>query len=183
MKFLPAGLPGAFIVEPEPYADTRGWFARMYCRKEFASIGYDMEWVQMNQSYTKQEGSIRGLHFQLPPYQEIKLVRCIVGRVWDVIVDVRQDSPGFLKWVGLELSAANKRALYIPAGFAHGFQTLTDDCEMLYCHSMEYIPGYESGIRFDDPAVGVDWQLPMTMISDKDKRLPLLTDQFKGIKI
>jgi dTDP-4-dehydrorhamnose 3,5-epimerase len=183
MKFIPTPLPGGFIIEPVPFTDKRGWFARTYCRNEFAQIGHDSEWVQMNHSYTAKKGSLRGMHYQVPPFMEIKLVRCIVGRVFDVIIDVREGSPTFLQWFGLELSAANRKALYIPAGFAHGFQTLADDCELIYSHSAYYTPGHEGGIRYDDPAIGIEWPLPVTEVSEKDGRLSLLTDQFKGIKI
>jgi dTDP-4-dehydrorhamnose 3,5-epimerase len=176
-------MAGAYIVEPEPLSDQRGWFARTYCRSEFEQIGHRKEWVQMNHSYTREKGTIRGLHFQLPPYAEIKLIRCIAGAVFDVIVDVRSHSPGFLQWYGVELSAANKKMMYIPEGFAHGFQTLTDDAELVYCHSAYYMAGRESGIRYDDPVAGITWPLSVTEISDRDENHPLLDSQFTGIQI
>jgi dTDP-4-dehydrorhamnose 3,5-epimerase len=183
MKFIPTPLTGAFIVEPEPHADQRGWFARTFCKKEFAAIGHDKEWVQMNHSFTRAKGSIRGMHFQFPPDTESKLVRCIAGKVFDVIIDIRQDSPEFLKWYGAELSAGNKRMLYIPEGFAHGFQTLSDDCELVYCHTSYYNAASEGAIRYNDLTINIQWPLAVTGISDKDQQHPDLTSGFMGIKL
>src|SRR5437868_2993387 len=124
MKFLETPLKGSFVIDLEPVSDDRGWFARTFCKKEFAQIGHAKEWVQLNHSVTYQKGSIRGMHFQFPPHTEIKMVRCIAGAVFDVIIDLRAGSGTYLKWFGQELSAVNKKMLYIPEGFAHGFQTL-----------------------------------------------------------
>lgn len=181
MKFIPLPLAGACLIEPEPYSDERGWFARTYCKREFAAIGHTAEWVQLNHSFTKDKGTIRGMHFQLPPYSEIKMVRCIAGAVWDVVVDIRKDSPSFLQWYATELNPGNRHMLYIPAGFAHGFQTLKPDTELIYHHSEYYQPGVESGLRFDDPALSLSWPLPVTIVSDRDRSHPLIQETFKGI--
>lgn len=180
MKFFPTPLIGAFVVEPEPLSDQRGWFMRTYCKNEFASIGHGKEWVQMNHSFTAEAGTIRGLHYQVPPYEEDKLVRCIAGAVFDVIVDLRKDSASFLRSFCVELSAQNRKMLYIPAGFAHGFQTLHDNTELIYHHSEFYTPGAEAGIRYDDPMTGIQWPLPVTTISDRDLGHPFLNESFKG---
>jgi len=181
MIFTETSLKGSYVVTPEPFVDERGWFARTYCKKEFAAIGHDAEWVQLNHSFTKQKAAIRGMHYQLPPFSEIKLVRCIAGAVFDVIIDLRKNSVTFLRWFGTELSAANKKMMYIPEGFAHGFQTLSDDAELIYHHSQFYAPGVEGGIRHDDPAVNIEWPLPVSVASDRDKQHPLLDDNFKGL--
>jgi len=181
MIFTQTSLKGAYMIEPEPFADERGWFARTYCKKEFAQIGHEAEWVQLNHSFTKQKGTIRGMHYQLPPFSEIKLVRCIAGEVFDVIIDLRRDSPTFLQWFGTELSAANKKMMYIPEGFAHGFQTLSDDAELIYHHSQFYAPGVEGGIRFDDPKLNIEWPLPVATMSERDKGHAVLDDDFEGI--
>ncbi|WP_207515594.1 dTDP-4-dehydrorhamnose 3,5-epimerase [Longitalea luteola] len=181
MKFTPTSLAGSFVVELEPFSDDRGWFARFYCEKEFEQMGHIKKWVQLNHSTTYKKGSIRGMHYQLPPFREIKMVRCIAGAVFDVIVDIRKDSATFLQWFGTELSAANKRMLYIPEGFAHGFQCLTDNCELIYHHSEFYTPNAEGGIRYDDPMVKINWPLPAGVLSARDAGHPYLTDDFKGI--
>lgn len=178
MIFTAAPLKGVFIIEPEPYRDQRGWFARTYCQDEFKAIGHQKPWLQINHSFTQQSGTIRGMHFQKAPFSEIKLLRCIAGAVFDVVVDMREDSPTRWQWFGIELSAANRKMLYIPEGFAHGFETLQDNTELIYHHSQVYTPGSEGGLRFDDPALGIQWPLPVTLISDRDKGHPLL----EGIK-
>lgn len=181
MIFTPTKLEGSFIIELTPFTDDRGWFARTYCKNEFSRIGHTAEWVQMNHSFTREKGSIRGMHYQLPPFGEIKMVRCIAGAVFDVIIDIRKDSPTFLEWVGMELSAENKKMMYIPKGFAHGFQTLTDNCELVYQHSEFYTPGVEGGIQYADPAININWPLAVTNISDRDAQHPLLDTNFKGV--
>lgn len=181
MIFTETLLKGSFSIELNAFTDDRGWFARTYCKNEFAAIGHTAEWVQMNHSFTKDKGALRGMHYQLPPFSEIKMVRCIAGAVFDVIVDLRKDSPTFLHWYGTELSAANRKMLYIPEGFAHGFQTLQNDCELIYHHSQFYTPGAEGGIKFDDPKLNITWPLPVTNISERDSRHPLLDENFKGI--
>lgn len=181
MTFEPNALAGSYVIDLIPHEDERGWFARFYCKNEFAQIGHDKEWVQMNHSFTRERGALRGMHFQRPPYREIKLVRCIAGRVLDVIVDLRRDSPSFLQSFGVELSAANRKMLYIPEGFAHGFQVLAENSELIYLHTEFYTPGAEGGLRYDDPALKIRWPLEVTNLSPRDAGHPLLTDNFKGI--
>ena len=181
MIFKATTLPGSFVVELIPVGDSRGWFVRTYCQKEFEQIGHHKGWVQMNHSFTALKGTIRGMHYQLPPFTEIKQVRCIAGAVFDIIVDLRKDSATFLQWIGIELSADNKKMIYIPEGFAHGFQTLTPNCELIYHHSQFYKPGVEGGIKYNDPAVQIEWPLPLTNISARDNQHPLLDANFKGI--
>ena len=181
MIFSATELGGSYIISPEPFSDERGWFARTYCKNEFNKIGHTDEWVQMNHSFTKQKGSIRGMHYQLPPHSEIKLVRCIAGAVYDVIIDLRKDSSTFLKHYGVELSAANKKMIYIPQGFAHGFQTITDDAELVYNHSQFYTPGAEAGLRYNDPKLNINWPLAVTSISAKDNIHTTIDSNFKGL--
>jgi len=181
MIFHPTPLKGAFTISLEPFSDERGWFARTFCKNEFIAIGHDAEWVQLNHSFTKNRGTIRGMHYQLPPFAEIKLVRCIAGIVYDVIIDLRKDSATFLQHFGTELSAANKQMIYIPEGFAHGFQALSDDAELIYHHSQYYTPGVEGGIRFDEPRVKINWPLAPQQLSERDLAHPYLNEQFKGI--
>jgi dTDP-4-dehydrorhamnose 3,5-epimerase len=181
MIFTSLPLEGSYIIKPEPFSDDRGWFMRTYCKHEFEKIGHKSEWVQMNHSFTSKKGTIRGMHYQLPPHGEIKLVRCVSGEVYDVIIDLRKDSPTFLKYFGTKLSAANKEMIYIPAGFAHGFQTLTDNAELVYNHSAFYTPASEASIRYNDEAVSIVWPLALSDISAKDANAPLTDKNFKGI--
>jgi dTDP-4-dehydrorhamnose 3,5-epimerase len=181
MIFAPTGLAGSYVVSLTPYQDERGWFARFYCKTEFAAIGHQKEWVQMNHSFTRDKGALRGMHYQLPPFREIKMVRCIAGSVYDVIVDLRRDSASFLQFFGAELSAQNKQMMYIPEGFAHGFQVLSENAELIYLHSEFYTKGAEGGLRYDDPALQITWPLPVTVISERDATHPFLNDNFKGI--
>ncbi len=181
MKFIPTYLKGVYIIEVQPVSDNRGWFARTFCKKEFAEIGHTKEWVQLNHSFTNKKGTVRGMHYQLPPHGEIKMVRCIAGAISDIVIDLRKDSETFLKWISVELSSINKKMIYIPEGFAHGFQTLSDNCELIYHHSDFYTPLAEQGIRFDDPLVNIKWSLPLTEISEKDLLHSLLNENFKGI--
>jgi dTDP-4-dehydrorhamnose 3,5-epimerase len=181
MIFKPTGLAGSYVVSLTPYQDERGWFARFYCKTEFAAIGHQKEWVQMNHSFTREKGALRGMHYQLPPFREIKMVRCIAGSVYDVIIDLRRDSASFLQFFGAELSAQNKQMMYIPEGFAHGFQVLSENAELIYLHSEFYTKGAEGGLRYDDPALQITWPLPVTVISERDATHPFLNDNFKGI--
>jgi dTDP-4-dehydrorhamnose 3,5-epimerase len=181
MIFTETALHGSYIISLEPFSDERGWFARTYCKKEFAIIGHEKEWLQLNHSFTSNKGTIRGMHFQHPPFSEIKMIRCIAGAVLDVIVDIRKDSPTFLHHVTVELSAANKQMIYIPEGFAHGFQTLEENSELIYHHSEYYQPGVEGGLRYNDAALKVQWPLPIQNISERDLNHPLLDNNFKGI--
>jgi dTDP-4-dehydrorhamnose 3,5-epimerase len=181
MIFTPIFIEGSYIVEVPASADERGWFARYYCKNEFEKIGHNAEWVQLNHSFTNKKGTIRGMHFQVHPYKEIKLVKCISGAVFDVVVDIREGSSTFLKWFGTELSAGNRKMMYIPQGFAHGFQALSDNCELIYHHSALYTQGSEGGIRFNDAMINIQWPLPVTVLSERDASHPLLDKNFKGI--
>ena len=181
MKFSSTNIKGVYVIDLQPVEDSRGWFMRTYCKNEFAEIGHDKEWVQLNHSFTRSKGTIRGMHYQVPPYCEIKLVRCIAGAVMDVAVDLRRGSATYLNWVSVELSEENKKMIYIPEGFAHGFQTLANDCELLYHHTAFYTPGSEAGIRYNDPIINIDWPLPVEETSDRDLSHLLLTESFKGI--
>ncbi len=181
MIFTETILKGSYVIELNTFTDERGWFARTYCKNEFSAIGHHDEWVQMNHSFTKNKGTIRGMHFQLPPFSEIKLVRCIAGAVYDVIIDLRKNSATFLQSFGVELSAQNKKMIYIPAGFAHGFQAVTNDCEMIYHHSQFYTAGAEGGIKYNDPKINISWPLAVTNISERDNQHNLLDENFKGI--
>ena len=180
MKFIPTILNGSFTIQLDPINDERGWFARYFCKKEFSTIGHNKEWVQMNHSFSLKKGTLRGMHFQKPPYSEIKLVRCIQGSVFDVIIDLRKDSPTFLKWFGTELSAENKLMMYIPEGFAHGFQTLEDNSGLLYMHTAYYSPEAEDGLRYNDPQVNISWPLEISEISMRDNNHDLL-EKFNGL--
>lgn len=181
MIFSPTPLKGSYIIEPEQFTDNRGWFARYFCKKEFSKINHDKEWVQMNHSFTASRGTIRGMHYQVAPYREIKMIRCIAGAIFDVIVDIRKDSATFLQWFGVELSAETKKMIYIPEGFAHGFQSLTDNAELLYHHSEYYTPGAEGGIKYDDAGINIHWPLPVSILSDRDAAHPYIDNNFKGI--
>jgi dTDP-4-dehydrorhamnose 3,5-epimerase len=174
MRFIPTELGSACIVEPEPHKDERGLFARTYCAREFRDHGLADVFVQCNTSWNARKGTIRGLHFQLPPSSEVKLVRCTAGSLWDVIVDLRPDSPTYLKHVGVELTAGNRRALYVPAMFAHGFQTLEDDTEVFYQMSEFYAPHSARGLRHDDPRLGIRWPLAVASVSANDQAWELL---------
>lgn len=176
MKFHPLPLAGAFRIEIEPRGDVRGFFARMFCQEEFAEHGLATHWAQCNTSYSALAGTIRGMHFQRPPMAEAKLVRCLRGAVWDVLVDLRDGSPTFGRWHGEMLDADNRLMVYIPAGIAHGFQTCTDDVEMLYFHSVPYSSLHEGGLRWDDPSVAIEWPLALTEQSPRDAALPGLRD-------
>lgn len=181
MIFNPTPLQGSYEIELNLSEDSRGRFGRFFCKNEFDEIGHSKEWVQMNHSFTKTKGTVRGMHFQLPPHSEIKLVKCISGVVFDVIIDLRKSSPTFLQSFGTELSAKKKNMLYIPEGFAHGFQTITENCELIYLHSEYYQPKAEAGIRFDDPLIDLKWPITISELSEKDKNHPYLNQSFKGI--
>jgi dTDP-4-dehydrorhamnose 3,5-epimerase len=182
MKFIETPLSGAYVIELEPFRDERGLFARTFCQEEFAKIGFDKQIVQINYSITRKKGAIRGMHYQRPPASEIKIIRCLQGKVFDVMVDLRAGSPTFMQWHSVELSKDNMRMVYIPEGFAHGFQALTDNAELIYHHSALYRPEYERGLRFDDPALAIAWPLPTGIISIKDQSYSLIDNNFKGIE-
>jgi dTDP-4-dehydrorhamnose 3,5-epimerase len=168
MNFSETPLAGAWVVDLQPLCDERGFFARSFCRREFEAHGLDAAVAQCNVSYNRARGTLRGMHYQAAPAVEPKLVRCTRGAIWDVIVDVRPDSPTYLRHFGVELSEENRRSLYVPGLLAHGFLTLTDDAEVTYQVGEFYTPGAERGIRYDDPALGIEWPAPVAVISDKD---------------
>lgn len=174
MLFAETEIAGVWIVTPEFRRDDRGDFARTFCANEFAAHGLATTFVQVNTSFNRHKGTIRGLHFQIAPSAETKLVRCTRGAIVDVAVDVRPDSPTYLRHVSVELSVDNGRALYVPQGFAHGYQTLADDSEVLYQVDAFYAPECERGLRYDDPALAIRWPLPPAAISPKDAAWPLL---------
>jgi len=172
MKFQPLSLDGAYLIDPEPVADERGMFARNFCGREFAARGLDPRIAQCSTSYNRRRGTLRGMHYQVAPFAEAKLVRCVRGTIHDVIIDLRRDSATHMRWIAVELSAENARMLYIPAGFAHGFQTLTDDTEVFYQISQWYSPEHARGVRWNDEALGIHWPLADPIISDKDRSYP-----------
>jgi dTDP-4-dehydrorhamnose 3,5-epimerase len=169
MKFTPTHLKDVFVVELEEKPDPRGFFARSFCGKEFEEHGLKPTVAQANLSYNYKKGTIRGMHYSARPVTETKLVRCTAGGIYDVIVDVRPESPTYLQHFGIELTSKNRKALYVPEMFAHGYLTLTDDAEVVYQVGDFYQPGYERGVRYDDPAFGIKWPIPIEVISDKDK--------------
>ena len=172
MKFTQTSLQDAVLIEQERHADVRGYFARTFCVQEFERAGLETVFVQANASHNVRAGTLRGMHFQRPPHGEIKLVRCVKGAIHDVIVDLRRASPTYGRWEGFDLTEENGCMLYVPAGFAHGFQTLVDDTDVAYQVSHPYTPGAEGGLRWDDPAFGIAWPLPVTTISEKDASWP-----------
>lgn len=172
MIFQPTPIPGAQVVELEAASDHRGFFGRIWCRDEFGAHGMSVDVAQASLSFTKASGTLRGLHFAWPPSTEAKLVRCIRGKIFDVILDLRPGSPTFLKHHSLVLDDEDRKALFIPVGMAHGFQTLTDDCEILYMMSEAFRPDLADGVRYDDPAFGIEWPLPVSSILDRDGGYP-----------
>ncbi|HXX48732.1 MAG TPA: dTDP-4-dehydrorhamnose 3,5-epimerase [Myxococcota bacterium] len=172
MIFKETGLPGAWLIELERVEDGRGFFARSFCAREFAERGLAARFVQSSVSFNARAGTLRGMHFQLPPHREVKLVRCTAGAVFDAIVDLRTGSPTRLRWFGTELDAANRRMLYIPEGFAHGFLTLAPDTEVFYEMSEFYAPQAGRGLRWSDPALGIRWPAAPTVIAERDAGYP-----------
>ena len=174
MIFHTTTLKDAFVIELEKRGDDRGFFARTMCREEFMACGLDTDYVQQNTSFSAHRGTIRGMHYQLAPYTEAKLVRCIEGAIVDIIVDLRGDSPTYMKHERFDLNDENRRQLYVPRGFAHAFQAVSDNVEVSYLVSAPYVPSAERGVRYCDPRLGIQWPLPVTVISDKDASWPLL---------
>lgn len=174
MRFTPTPLAGAYLVHLEPHVDERGLFARAFCAAEFAAQGLETSFVQANISTNKQAGTVRGLHFQHAPHAEVKLVRCVKGALFDVVVDMREGSPTYLRWFGAELSDENGLMMYVPRGFAHGYQSLSDEAAAFYMVSAAYAPEAEGGLRFDDPKLAIDWPRPAAAVSGKDAQWPLL---------
>ena len=172
MILSPTPLAGLLVVEPERKADERGFFARVWCKHEFAARGLEVDVVQASVSHNQRAGTLRGMHFAWPPSQEGKLVRCERGAIYDVVIDLRPDSPSFLQHAGFELDQENRNALFIPPGLAHGFQTLRDDTDVVYMMTEAYRAELADGVRFDDPAFGVRWPLPVSVVVDRDRNYP-----------
>jgi dTDP-4-dehydrorhamnose 3,5-epimerase len=172
MQFRTTKLDGPWLIGLQPALDGRGYFARTFCGEEFAARGLEIHFPQHSISYSAQKGTLRGMHYQRRPHAEVKLLRCLRGTIWDVIVDIRPKSPTFRCWQGFELSDSNQLQLYVPKGFAHGFQTLTENAEVSYLISESYAPSAASGIRYNDPNLGIPWPLSVSAISDKDLSWP-----------
>lgn len=180
-EIIATPLPGLQVLQRKPLGDSRGYLERMFCAEELEPLLAGRRIVQVNHTLTAARGTVRGLHFQYPPHAETKFVSCLRGEVFDVAVDLRRDSPTFLRWHGEILSADNHRTLLIPEGYAHGFQTLSDDCEMLYFHTAAYRAVAEGGLNALDPVVAIKWPRDVAMMSDRDRSLPLFTNEFKGL--
>jgi len=178
MIFTETRLQGAYIIDPERREDHRGFFARVWCQRELAERGLNPRVAQANIGFTPRQGGLRGLHYQVAPRPEVKVVRCTMGALFDVILDLRPESPSYKQWVGVELTAENRRMVYVPEGCAHGYQALVDDTEMCYLTSEFYAPDLARGVRYDDPAFAIRWPLPVTSISDADRSWPDYRDPF-----
>lgn len=176
-------LAGMKRVQRLPIGDERGFLARLFCAEELSTTGWDTPIAQINHTYTAKKGTVRGMHFQSPPHAEMKLVSCIRGEVWDVAVDLRHSSPTFLHWYAEKLSVQNGCALMIPKGFAHGFQALSNDVELVYCHSAPYTPESEAGLHPLEPRLAIAWPLPVIELSPRDNRHAMLTDAFEGVHL
>lgn len=176
-------LSGLLVVQRKVIEDERGFLSRFYCADEFSALGIDKPVVQINHTLTRKKGAVRGMHFQHSPHAETKFVSCLKGEVWDVAVDLRRDSPTFLQWHGEILSAANRKSLLIPEGYAHGFQTLTEDCELIYLHTAAYHPEFEGALNVNDSRLGITWPLAITEISDRDRKHKMIEQSFQGITL
>ena len=181
--FVPTPIAGLLCVQRQRLEDSRGFLSRFYCAEEFKAAGDFRPIAQINHTLTRSRGAVRGMHFQRPPHAETKLVSCLHGEVFDVAIDLRKSSPTFLQWHGLVLSAANQRSLLIPEGFAHGFQALTDNCELIYLHTTAYQPAAEGAINANDPRLAIAWPLDITEMSDRDRAHPMLTADFERIEV
>jgi dTDP-4-dehydrorhamnose 3,5-epimerase len=181
--FEPAALEGLTVVQRQIQGDERGFLSRFFCGAEFAAAGLSPHIAQINHTLTRLRGTVRGMHFQHPPHAEAKLVSCLRGSIFDVAVDLRAGSPTFLRWHGVVLSAENRRSLYIPQGFAHGFQALEDDCELIYLHSAPYQPGAEGALHSADPALAISWPLPVACLSERDRAHPFIDDHYRGLPL
>lgn len=180
-SFHPTPLSGLAVIQRKPIEDDRGFFCRLFCAEEFREAGLRKPIAQINHTFTQGKGAVRGLHFQHPPYAEAKIVSCLRGEIFDVAVDLRKVSPTFLCWHGEILSAANRKSLLIPEGFAHGFQTLTEDCELIYLHTASYAPEAEGGVNVLDQRIGVAWPLVISELSERDRTHHMLAADFEGI--
>jgi dTDP-4-dehydrorhamnose 3,5-epimerase len=184
MIFQSTPIPGSFEICLSPFSDERGVFSRLYCEDEFKAAGIrHPALVQVNHSLTREKGTIRGMHFQYPPYAEVKIIRCLKGRVYDVVVDLRKNSPSFLKWHSIELSPESYNMIYIPEGCAHGFQTLEENSELLYFHTAFYNKEKEGGVCYNDPQLAIQWPLPEKGVSGKDRSYPFLDETFGGVML
>lgn len=179
--FASTPLAGLILAQRQAMTDHRGFLSRFYCAEEFRAAGIDKPIAQINHSATYQRGTVRGLHFQYPPFAEAKIVSCLSGRIFDVAVDCRRDSPSFLQWHGEILSAENRKSLVVPEGCAHGFQTLTEDCELIYLSTAAYCPEAEGALNAADPFLAIDWPLPLANLSERDRGHPWLGVDFPGI--
>jgi dTDP-4-dehydrorhamnose 3,5-epimerase len=180
-EFFSAPFSGLTVIQSKPIEDERGFFSRMFCADEFFMAGLHKPIVQINHSLTRKKGAVRGLHFQYPPHTETKVVNCLQGEIFDVAVDIRQGSPTFLRWYAEILSAANMKSILIPEGFAHGFQTLTEECEVIYLHTACYTPDADGGLNVRDPRLSITWPLRITELSNRDLRCPYIDVKFEGI--
>ena len=183
-NFVQTSLAGLVLVQRKTIEDDRGFLSRFYCADEFRSAGLDKPIAQINHTLTRKKGAVRGLHFQNPPHAETKLVSCLKGEIWDIAIDLRRESPTFLKWYAEILSAKNRKSLLIPEGYAHGFQALTEDCELIYLHTSAYHPDVEGALNVNDPALSIDWPLPVIDLSKRDQNHPFVTNiNFEGITL
>ena len=182
MKFRPTPLAGAYLIELEKRGDDRGFFARAFCEREYEAAGLASRFVQINNSLSGRKGTLRGMHYQLAPSAEVKVVRAIRGGLFDCIVDLRPDSPTYLKWYGAELTDENRLSLYVPRGFAHAILTLTENTEALYYVSAFYAPQEERGLRWNDPKIGIEWPIEPVELSDKDRAWPDFDPEFHGVE-
>jgi len=183
VKLHKTPLDGLYEIQMAAVSDTRGKFSRLFCEQDFTSIRPDLHFTQINLSETRQKGTIRGMHYQTLPAAEAKLIHCLRGRVFDVAVDLRYGSRTFLQWHAVELAHDNDRAVFIPEGFAHAFQTLTDDVQLLYLHTAPWAPNCEAGLRHDDPRLTIAWPYPATLVSDKDSNYPLIDESYIGVRV
>lgn len=183
MKFIKTRIKGVYLIKIEKMADNRGFFSRIFCKEELSKLGIIFDVAQVNLTYNKKKSTLRGLHFQKPPHEEQKIIRCIKGEIFDVVVDLRPESKTYLKWIGMNLSAKNRLGLFIPRGMAHGFITLEDETELIYLMSESYNPASSATLNWNDPRVSVDWPIKATIVSEKDNAAPYLEDLFeKGEK-
>ncbi len=183
MKFITTAIQGVSIIQPHIFSDERGWFGRTFCKKEFAEHGISADLVQLNQSFNRKRGTFRGMHYQVSPFAEKKLVRCVSGAIVDFVIDLRKDSPTFLKYLEVQISAENMDMILIPEGVAHGFYTLEDRTTLIYHHTEYHNPMSERGLRFDDPQINIPLPGQISIISDRDKNYPLLPLDFSGIEL
>ena len=181
--FIDTPLVDLKLVQRKVIEDDRGFLSRFYCAEEFRNDVYGKPIIQINHTLTRRKGAVRGLHFQYPPHAEIKMVSCLSGEIFDVAVDLRHDSPTFLNWHGEVLSASNRKSLLIPEGFAHGFQALTEDCELLYLHTAPYLSEAEGALNVADPRLGITWPLSITDLSSRDRNHPYIKDNFQGVTL